>query len=93
MYNAPRAATITANTPSTLFALDRATFNNIVKDAAQKKRERYEVVLSKVELLQDMSPYERLQVCDGVKEKRYKAGESVIVEGESGNEFFMVDEG
>lgn len=34
LYNAPRAATITAKTDSTLFALDRETFNNIVKDAA-----------------------------------------------------------
>ena len=42
LYNAPRAATIIAKTYSVLFALDRATFNNIVKDAAVKKRERFE---------------------------------------------------
>jgi len=37
LYNAPRAATIKAKTASTLFSLDRETFNNIVKDAASKK--------------------------------------------------------
>jgi cAMP-dependent protein kinase regulator len=37
LYNAPRAATITSKTESILFALDRETFNNIVKDAAGKK--------------------------------------------------------
>ena len=35
LYNAPRAATITALEPSTVWRLDRDTFNNIVKDAAQ----------------------------------------------------------
>lgn len=34
LYNAPRAATIIANDDSILWALDRETFNNIVKDAA-----------------------------------------------------------
>lgn len=34
LYNAPRAATITATQDSTLMKLDRGTFNHIVKDAA-----------------------------------------------------------
>lgn len=34
LYNAPRAATITADEECLLYALDRATFNHIVKDAA-----------------------------------------------------------
>lgn len=34
LYNAPRAATIKADSASTLFALNRDTFNNVVKDAA-----------------------------------------------------------
>ena len=42
LYNAPRAATIKAKTESVVWRLDRDTFNNIVKDAAAKKREKYE---------------------------------------------------
>lgn len=34
LYNAPRAATIIAKTDCVLWALDRETFNNIVKEAA-----------------------------------------------------------
>ena len=34
LYNAPRAATITAKTDALLWELDRNTFNHIVKDAA-----------------------------------------------------------
>jgi cAMP-dependent protein kinase regulator len=34
LYNAPRAATITAESSCLLFALDRKTFNHVVKDSA-----------------------------------------------------------
>jgi len=51
LYNAPRAATIISNGDSILFSLDRNTFNHIVKDAACKKRQRYEDFLQKVEIL------------------------------------------
>ncbi len=46
MYNAPRAATIIADDDAILWSLDRSTFNHIVKDAASKKREKYETFLS-----------------------------------------------
>lgn len=38
LYNAPRAATITAKTEAVLWSLDRPTFINIVKDAAMYAR-------------------------------------------------------
>jgi len=60
LYNAPRAATIIAKTNCTLFSLDRETFNHIVKDAASRKREKFESFLSKVDILENMEPYERL---------------------------------
>jgi cAMP-dependent protein kinase regulator len=42
LYNAPRAATITSKNDYVCWKLDRDTFNNIVKDAAAKKREKYD---------------------------------------------------
>jgi len=42
LYNCPRAATITSDGESVLYVLDRQTFNHIVKDAAVRKREKYE---------------------------------------------------
>jgi cAMP-dependent protein kinase regulator len=51
LYNAPRAATIKAKSAALLWELDRQTFNHIVKDAAQKKRDKYEDFLATVPIL------------------------------------------
>merc|ERR1711934_546563 len=48
LYNAPRAASITSDEECLLYALDRATFNHIVKDAARQKREKYEAFLKEI---------------------------------------------
>jgi cAMP-dependent protein kinase regulator len=54
-----------------LYELDRETFNNIVKDAAQNKREKYEEFLGKVPLLNGMDTYERAKIADCIKETTF----------------------
>lgn len=78
LYNAPRAASIQAETNCVLFALDRACFNHIVKDAAVKKREKYEEFLVKVDLLQTMDPYERIKIADALRPEVFQAGEFIM---------------
>jgi cAMP-dependent protein kinase regulator len=93
LYNAPRAATITAKTDYVIYKLDRDTFNNIVKDAAAKKREKYDNFLQSVEILKSMDPYERSKLGDAVQEEVYKKGEKIITEGQEGSTFYIISEG
>jgi len=93
LYNAPRAATITASSDSVLWSLDRATFNNIVKDSAAKKREKYENFLNSVKILSSMDPYERSKLGDALKEQKHVKGDFIIKEGELGDKFFIIAEG
>ena len=67
LYNAPRAACIQAEVNCSLLSLDRGCFNNIVKDAAIKRRTRYEKLLENISLLENMDPYERSQLADALK--------------------------
>lgn len=93
LYNAPRAATIKALKDVDLWVLDRSTFNHIVKDASERKRQKYEGFLSSVQILQTMDHYERSKLADAIKEHKFKAGDKIITQGESGDVFYIVEEG
>lgn len=93
LYNAPRAASIQAKSDCVLFALDRECFNNIVKESAIKRRERYDAFLQKVELLSSMDPYERSQISEALKMKKVSAGDYVIRQGEQGDTFYIIEKG
>lgn len=90
LYNAPRAATITATEDCQLWKLDRDTFNHIVKDAASKKRVLYDTFLSNVSILSTMEPYERTKLADALKQHKFKQGEYIIKEGDDGNDLYLI---
>lgn len=93
LYNTPRAASIVANEDSVLYSLDRECFNNIVKDSAMKRRNKYDAFLSKVELLQELDQYERSKICDCLIPQTYAAGANIITEGDTGNTFYFIESG
>ncbi|MCQ2818782.1 MAG: cyclic nucleotide-binding domain-containing protein [archaeon] len=93
LYNCPRAATIRAKTDCVLWALDRECFNNIVKDAAIKKRERNEATLKKMDLLSTVDAFEIGQIADALRTKHVNAGEVIIKQGDEGNDFFILEDG
>jgi|JI9StandDraft_2_1071091.scaffolds.fasta_scaffold81679_2 cAMP-dependent protein kinase regulator len=93
LYNAPRAATITAKSDCILWALDRETFNHIVKDAAMKQREKYEEFLKGMEILNGVNSYELSQICDALKSVWVDPGTYIIKELEDGDNFYIIAEG
>jgi len=82
-----------ADEDSVLYSLDRETFNNIVKEAAVKRRERFEDFLSKVELLADLNSYERGKICDVLVTEEFENGTEVIKQGDKGDKFYFIEQG
>lgn len=79
LYNAPRAATIKCvTTECVLFALDREAFNHILRESTVKKREKYEKLLEKINLLKNIDSYEKMQIIDALKPISFTNGEYII---------------
>lgn len=93
LYNSKRAATAEALTDCSLWALDRESFNYIIKDTVAKNRKMYEEILQQVYVLKDMDPYERSKLADCLKSETYKDGQVIIKEGEQGDTFYMLVDG
>ena len=80
LYNSPRAASVKVVQKATLFSLDRECFNYIIKDAAIKKRDRYEEFLSKLELLSTMEPYEKAKIAESLKSVKFQKNDYIVRE-------------
>src|SRR6266702_110370 len=93
MYGHPRAASVVAVEPSTLWCLDRITFRTIILNAAHRRRTMYEQFLSTVTLLSSLSPTERSKIADALVIQAHEDGEAVVSQGEMGDTFFFVEEG
>ncbi|KAI0265163.1 camp-dependent protein kinase regulatory subunit [Gloeopeniophorella convolvens] len=93
MYGHPRAASVVAIEPSTLWCLDRITFRTIILNAAHRRRTMYEHFLSTVPLLASLSPTERSKIADALVSAAYEDGDAVVRQGEIGDTFFFVEEG
>jgi len=93
LYNNPRAASVVAKGDSVCWMLDRDTFNNIVKEAAVKRRSRYMTFLEKVTLIQSIDEYQRSQIADALKSETHKKGDMIVKQDEPGDKFYILEEG
>ncbi|TFY64367.1 hypothetical protein EVJ58_g2651 [Rhodofomes roseus] len=93
MYGHPRAASVVAMEPSTLWSLDRITFRTIILKAAHRRRTMYEQFLSSVPLLASLRPEERSKIADALVSKVREDGEAVVRQGDMGDTFFFVEDG
>jgi len=58
-----------------------------------KKRKMYEEFLSKVKILHELDQWERLTVADALEPVQFNDGDNIVVQGEKGNDFFIIVEG
>mmetsp|Transcript_90860 Transcript_90860/g.266014 ORF Transcript_90860/g.266014 Transcript_90860/m.266014 type:complete len:404 (-) Transcript_90860:371-1582(-) len=93
LYNCPRAATVIAKDECVCWQLDRETFNHIVKDAAMKRRNKYDAFLKSVALISSLGDYERSQIADALKSETRMQGDVIVKQDEPGDKFYIVEDG
>jgi len=93
MYNAKRAATVTATSDAKLWAMDRESFQMMLTTAENTKKKQYEEFLENVEILQDLTKYERARLSDMLETECFDTDETIINQGEAGSCFFILEEG
>lgn len=93
MYNMPRAATIKAVSPGSLWAMDRQTFRRILLKSAFKKRKMYEALIDSVPMLKTLQSYERMNLADALIPKTFNKGDRIIKQGDAADGMYFVEEG
>mmetsp|Transcript_70914 Transcript_70914/g.163951 ORF Transcript_70914/g.163951 Transcript_70914/m.163951 type:complete len:338 (-) Transcript_70914:92-1105(-) len=94
MYNSPRAATVTAASDVVLlWVLAAADFKMLLAQSSQAQYAKYEGWLSEVELLKTLNHFELSKLADVLENHCFAGGEDIILQGESGDRFFILEDG
>lgn len=93
IYGQLRAATVKARSDVKLWAIDRDTYRRILMGSTIRKRDMYQEFLSKVSILESLDKWERLTVADSLEPVQFEDGEKIVVQGEHGEDFFIIIEG
>ncbi|XP_029632674.1 cAMP-dependent protein kinase type I-alpha regulatory subunit isoform X1 [Salmo trutta] len=93
IYGTPRAATVRAKSNVKLWGIDRDSYRRILMGSTLRKRKMYEEFLSKVSILESLDKWERLTVADALETVQFEDGQEIVVQGEPGDEFFIILEG
>ncbi|XP_072311680.1 cAMP-dependent protein kinase type I-alpha regulatory subunit isoform X1 [Eucyclogobius newberryi] len=93
IYGTPRAATVKAKTNVKLWGIDRDSYRRILMGSTLRKRKMYEEFLRKVSILESLDKWERLTVADALEPVQFEDGQKIVVQGEPGDEFFIILEG
>ncbi|XP_072167875.1 cAMP-dependent protein kinase regulatory subunit-like [Diadema setosum] len=93
IYGTPRAATVKAKTDLKLWGIDRDSYRRILMGSQVRKRKMYEEFLSKVSILENLDMWERLTVADALEPVQFDDSEKIVIQGEQGDDFYMIIEG
>lgn len=93
IYGTPRAATVRAKTDVKLWGIDRDSYRRILMGSTIRKRKLYEEFLSRVSILESLDKWERLTVADALEPVGFDDGDTIVRQGEPGDDFYIIVEG
>ena len=93
LYNAPRAATVVATTPSQVWTLERSTFRKLLTSATDSKLSEYESFLLRVKSFEGLLDYERARIAEALEVVTFPPEHVIVRQGEQGDTFFIIKQG
>ncbi|NXT23215.1 KAP0 kinase, partial [Syrrhaptes paradoxus] len=90
IYGTPRAATVKAKTNVKLWGIDRDSYRRILMAICALKRS---LLMNYINSLESLDKWERLTVADALEPVQFEDGQKIVVQGEPGDEFFIILEG
>eukprot|EP00928_Gymnodinium_smaydae_P042424 TRINITY_DN28570_c0_g2_i1.p1 TRINITY_DN28570_c0_g2~~TRINITY_DN28570_c0_g2_i1.p1 ORF type:complete len:795 (+),score=137.20 TRINITY_DN28570_c0_g2_i1:68-2386(+) len=93
MYLAPRAATIKAKSDAIVWVIDRTQFKDILAKAGEVSITQYVKYLDKVDILSPLKDAEKLELAKALGELSLSKDETVFVQGENGDRFYILIDG
>lgn len=93
LYGCPRAATVRAAFPSTLWALDRGTFRAIVLSSAVASYDEAKRFLRSVKVFANLSDGQIGRLAEALQRVEFKSGTRIINQGDIGAVFYLIQRG
>jgi len=93
LYLVPRAATVKAKEPSTVWVIDRTNFKKILMKVTAEKIKEYVDLLGNVPVLQPLIREEKEELAKALVEMMFTKNEIILQQGDKGNNFYILIEG
>jgi cGMP-dependent protein kinase len=93
LYGEPRAATVTATTPSIVWTIGIDQFKHVVVFGNESKRKQIESVLEQVPILQGMTKAKRVSMAEAMNVQTFGIGDDIIKQGDKGESFYILQVG
>lgn len=89
----PICLQVRAKTDVKLWGIDRDSYRRILMGSTIRKRKMYDEFLSRVSILESLDKWERLTVADALETVSFEDSETIVRQGEPGNDFYIIVEG
>lgn len=93
MYNAPRAATVTATSDSVVWLVDRFTFRRIASDLGTSKMNQHKEFMRQVPILAPLTEFEREKIAEALEEVCFVPKTVIFQQGSVGDNMYIVSKG
>ena len=93
LYDCPRAATCRTNTDCVLWKVGQKTFRHVLARSAQMAQKGICETVRSIPLFENMSSTELTKFASALTPLQFDEGERIIIKGEVGEVFYIIQEG